>query len=432
MLLPVKLLAAAALAVVLALALLFGSLETEAAVPLPRELGTADRREVVAVFRGKDPRTIPAGETRTLTLRQQDLDRLVAWALPLVHDPQRVRASAALEADDTVLVRGSLRLPLVGRWLNAAASARVAVRHGVLSLRAPRLRLGPRELPPLLMDPLGPLVERALRAERPLRPVLAAVRETRVEPGVLTASYGRMDTPPGLLAGLVWGEGKGVALREPVAAQVRALLEAMAASPRGDARFARAYEAAFALASERSRGGSAVEENRAAVLALGIVLGTARLAPFAGEEEDAAQAKRAAELRGGTTLRGRADWTRHFSISSALTVLSAVAPSNSAGLLKEELDADGGSGFSFGDLLADRAGTTFGAVATRDEASARNVQERLARGFQVDAFFPPASGLPEDIPDSELRARYGGVGGPLFKQHADDVERRVAACAAYR
>ena len=259
-LLPVKLLAAAALALALGLALLFGSLESDPAVPLPPELGTGDRREVVAAFRGKDPRTIPAGETRTLTLRQQDVDRLVAWALPLVHDPQRVRAAVALEGDDTVLARGSLRLPLLARWLNVAASARLSVRDGRLSLSAPRLGLGPRQLPPALLDALAPVLERSLRAERRLRPALAALRETRVEPGRLTARYGRMETPRGLLAGLVWGEGAGAALREPVAQQVRGLLEALAGTPRGDARFARAYEAAFRLARERSGESSAVDE----------------------------------------------------------------------------------------------------------------------------------------------------------------------------
>ncbi len=430
--LPLKLLAAAALAALLALALLLGSLEPQPAVPPPRAVRSADKRELVAAFRGKDPRTIPAAETRTLRLTQEDVDRLVGWALPLVHDPERVRAAVALEPGDTLLVRGSLRLPLFGRWLNLACSARVGVQQGRFFLREPRLRLGQHELPAALMDAFGPLLERAVRAERRLRPALAALRDARIEPGVLTASYGRMDTPRGLLASLVWGEAESAALREPVAEQVLTLLREMAAAPRGDARFARAYEAAFGLARERSRGGSTVEENRAAILALGIVLGSARLAPFAGDVLAAAQKGRAAALRQGTTLRGRADWTRHFSISSALAVLSAVAPSNAAGLLKEELDADGGSGFSFGDLLADRAGTTFGAVATRDEAAAAALQQRLARGFQVDAFFPPATGLPEDIPDPELRARYGGVGGALYQRHADEIERRVAACAAYR
>ena len=162
------------------------------------------------------------------------------------------------------------------------------------------------------------------------------------------------------------------------------------------------------------------------------MLGTTHLTTFAGDVADAGQKTLAARLRAGTTAHGRADWTRHFSLSGALTVLSAVAPSDAAGLLKEELDADGGSGFSFGDLLADRSGTRFAELATRSEETAAAVQRRVAAGFRLDDFFPPGKDLPEDIPDSELRARYGGVGGPLYRKYADEIERRLASAAAYR
>jgi hypothetical protein len=70
-------------------------------------------------------------------------------------------------------------------------------------------------------------------------------------------------------------------------------------------------------------------------------------------------------------------------------------------------------------------------VATRDEASAAAIQARLAGGFRVDDFFPSADGLPEGIPDAELQARYGGVGGPLYRQTAEEIERRISACPAY-
>jgi hypothetical protein len=77
---------------------------------------------------------------------------------------------------------------------------------------------------------------------------------------------------------------------------------------------------------------------------------------------------------------------------------------------EEEL-AGGGSGFSFDDLLADRAGTTFALLATQDNAVARWFQTRPDVGFRVDDFFPEAADLPENIPAGELGARYGDVGG---------------------
>jgi hypothetical protein len=103
--------------------------------------------------------------------------------------------------------------------------------------------------------------------------------------------------------------------------------------------------------------------------------------------------------------------------------------SDQVGVLKEELDADGGSGFSFADLLADRSGTAFAVAATRDEEAARAVQERLSHGFRVDDVFPPAADLPEGLPDREFQSRYGGVGGAQYQKVVAELDRRLSRCA---
>ena len=136
---------------------------------------------------------------------------------------------------------------------------------------------------------------------------------------------------------------------------------------------------------------------------------------------------------GGVDLRGRRDWCQHFLVSAALALVANEALSDEAGLLKEELDAGrGGSGFSFSDLLADRAGTLFALAATRDERSARQMQERLAGGFEIGEIFPPAADLPEGILDPELQAEYGGVGGEKYHAIRREIDRRLGSCAALR
>ena len=430
--LPLRLALAAAVLAAVALLALFLSLDREPLVPEPRAVTTEDKRRVVAAFRGRDPRRVPEGETRTLKLTQADADTLAAWALPLAVSPNRLRAAVGFDDADAASVRASARVPIVGRWLNAEARARVRVDDGRVSLREPRLRLGAWSAPAALLDALAPVLQAVVQHERALRPLLGATRRARVEKGAAEATYARVPLPRGLVADLVWGEGASEGLREAVAEHVRGLLAAAGAAPAGDERLVRAYEDAFRRARARSRGRSAVEENRAGLLGLGVVLGTGQLTTFTGDVADSGQKLAAAKLRAGATAHGRADWTRHFALSGAITVLSAVAPSDAAGLLKEELDADGGSGFSFGDLLADRAGTTFAALATRDEAAAAAVQSRVADGFRLDDWLPSADGLPENIQDAELRSRYGGVGGPLFRQHADEIERRIAAAPGYR
>jgi hypothetical protein len=126
------------------------------------------------------------------------------------------------------------------------------------------------------------------------------------------------------------------------------------------------------------------------------------------------------------------DWTKHFCVAAAITLLSEDVISDAASLLKEEIDADiAGSGFSFSDLLADRAGTTFAVHATQDETAARVMQERIVSSFRVEDFFPPAVDLPEGIADGELQSRYGGVGGEGYNRRIEEIERRISFCAAY-
>ncbi len=422
-----KLAALGMLVLLCGLALAVLALEGQPAIAEAPSISSADKRHLVSLFRGRDPRKVPPGETRTVRLSSQELDQLVAWA-----------ASVGLKARTSVSLReggvsgvATVRVPGTGRWLNATASTLVGIDRGRLSVAEPRLRLGRLTVPPLLLDALAPFAVVGLRGDRDLRRVLPSVQSLSLEAGQANLTYGRVEMPRGLVARLVWGEEASEALHDAVYAHVDRLLEVLQAAPEGDARFGLALETAFALARERSAQGSAVEENRAALLALGIVLGHPRLARAVGEKLDDERSRLSWRAREKTTLRGRADWTRHFAVSGALTVVSAVAPSDAAGLLKEELDADGGSGFSFGDLLADRAGTTFAEVATRDEARASAIQARLARGFRVDDYFPTADGLPEGIQDAELQSRYGGVGGPLYLRTAEEVDRRVSGCAAF-
>jgi hypothetical protein len=102
-------------------------------------------------------------------------------------------------------------------------------------------------------------------------------------------------------------------------------------------------------------------------------------------------------------------------------------------VLKEELDtAADGSGFSFADLLVDRAGTMFAVRATRDEAAARTMQEYFRPGFRLEEICPRADGLPEGVSETDLRSRYGGRDGEGYRRLLEEIERRIAACAAYR
>jgi hypothetical protein len=230
------------------------------------------------------------------------------------------------------------------------------------------------------------------------------------------------------LAGFVGDVSSG--LGRETQARLRQLVALAPQLPSGDARFAALVEAAFAPLPEGSALESARDRNRASILALGIALGHERIARYTGLDEDDALVQAAIRLRDGATLRGRGDWSRHHTVSAALAVLRNPLLSDTAGVVKEQLDTlDRGSGFSFGDLAADRAGARLAEVATRSERDAAAIQARLQRGFVVDDYFPPAADLPEDLSASLFRQQYGDIGDSRYRLQLAAIDARLDQCA---
>jgi hypothetical protein len=170
-----------------------------------------------------------------------------------------------------------------------------------------------------------------------------------------------------------------------------------------------------------------MEENRAAILVLTLyvnghdlatVMPAARNWPVPGP--------------GRVNLGGRDDFAQHFTISAALSATSGSPLSDAVGLYKEVDDSRGGSGFSFNDIAADRAGTRFGEQATASEAAAKALQLRVAQGIGEADLLPNVSDLPEFMPEPEFKRRYGGIGAPAYNAMMRDIEHRLSALPLYR
>ena len=227
----------------------------------------------------------------------------------------------------------------------------------------------------------------------------------------------------------VWLAGPSSALSRATEIRLRRLVAADSALPAGDARFGLLMQAAFAPLSNRAAQASAIDDNRAAILALGIAVGDARLARMVGLEHDTALVRQAVAVGTGATLRGREDWSKHYTVSAALAVLEHPFIGDAAGLMKEQLDAlTQDSGFSFGDIAADRAGVRFATAATQSDAAAQATQVRLRRSFAMADFFPPAADLPDSLSVEEFRRDYGSVGSPRYRHLTAAIEARLDSC----
>ncbi len=201
--------------------------------------------------------------------------------------------------------------------------------------------------------------------------------------------------------------------------------------PPGDARFLALLKIAFLPVAAESGSASSVQHNRAAILAWGIALGHPTLALFIGVDPQSEVVRLAAAACEGTTLRGRSDLPRHYALSAALAVVERPFISDAGGLMKEQLDAlTHGSGFSFGDLAADRAGVRLAISATRSEEAAKIMRARILQRSSLEDFFPASSELSENLTPEQFRKDFGGVGSERYRIAVRKIEVELDRCGA--
>jgi hypothetical protein len=101
------------------------------------------------------------------------------------------------------------------------------------------------------------------------------------------------------------------------------------------------------------------------------------------------------------------------------------------GLYKEVADSRGGSGFSFNDLAADRAGRRLGESAEHP-AKALVLQRRVSASAEERLLMPEVADLPESLSERDFIARFGGVNGPGYNRLVAEIDTRIAALPLYR
>jgi hypothetical protein len=405
----------AALFALLLLAVLMLSLAVEGQPSVPRRdaVSTADVDRAVALVRANDPRRQPTGQLRSLTLSERDADLL------LLHSARRwlgAHTRVRLQPGRLTL-QGSFAAPR-GRWLNVE----LVLRQTAAAPEVERLRVGRLPLPGALALPL--LRAYAARHGLPPDAMLAArwIERVAVGEGVVALTY-RIDpdTVPRLRAALVAPEEQ-----QRLRAYQQRLAQWTHAAPGQAASVAELLPPLFALAAERSAaGGPAAAENQAALLTLAFYANQRPLGMLVPAARHWPQPK-----PGVVTLRQRQDTALHFLVSAVIAAEEGTPLADAVGLWKELDDARrGGSGFSFNDLAADRAGTRFGERAVREPL---RLQQRIAAGIGDADLLPEVGDLPEHLPEHEFIARFGGVGGAGYKRLLATIESRLQAMPIFQ
>ena len=365
-----------------------------------------------------DPRRMRPGVLRTMVLSQEDLELAANYLAS-----RYARGAARLELlDGTATLRATFELPAnpLGRYVNLDA----ALVEGSRLPTVDHLRVGRVPVPAFLCNWL--LRSGLARFEGSSDYAIAAdvIKKVSATPGMLQVAF-------------EWSDAAASQIKSalvPVEDQARwrayqARLVELAAAP-GPVRalaFEQLLQPMLQLAQQRAAGGHAADEHRAMLVVLTFYVngkGLAALVPSARTWPLPAHRT--------VTLAGRTDLPQHFTVSAALAATAGSPLSDAVGLYKEVDDARVGSGFSFADIAADRAGTRFGELATSTGAGSARLQPLVARGLQESDLLPEVRDLPEFMTEAEFKRRFGGIGQPPYRQLLGEIERRIAALPLYR
>ncbi|MGE3314961.1 MAG: hypothetical protein AB7O26_07565 [Planctomycetaceae bacterium] len=391
-------------------------------VPSAREKQELVDRLKSTQLLSRDPK-----KPRDVKLSQIDLNILLGWKSSL--DGSRIRSKVLL-SDDRFLLMASVPGALPGssqRYINANATGRVLVDEGLVKLSIDEMRLGGILLPKRTRHRLERTLAAAFQESAELQPLLTSIKTLRIHSGKVE-----------IVAGSPWGSARNdlfestfnrrlfsPELKFATVEQVEYLLARARMAP-GRPTFEELISAAFEKAHQTSQEIDPRDANKAALLALGILVADPQLARLVDYSlsPDAQNVIRRNVRR--VRLRGRFDLAQHFCASGALTVTAGNEISDLIGRVKEEIDAGiPGKGFSFVDILADRAGTRFARACIESPQRAAELQEKLRFRVDTDDIFPSIEGLPERIKESELSEEFGGVGGAEYRRWLNEIEARL-------
>ena len=389
-------------------------LENKPAIEPPAEFYRTDLAWIKSLFQKHDPRSQTPDVVYSIQLDETELNRLLNYAVAL----RRVSGIAAELTPGLATLTATLTMPAnpFGRFLNITAD--VADVPG--GIRIQSLQLGNLPLPGFLADWTARLVHTWLRRDPTYAALVDAFSRVSFRENQATLDY---RWQPELLTRI---ERKSAELLIAPEDQARMIayagqLDALVKRyPQGSTvPLVQVIAPLFAHANALGR--NSAEENRAALTAVAAYLSGISLTRLL--EGDSKSIRRAPRVL--LSLHGRRDFAEHFMISAALTVNGSSRMANAIGLIKEEEDANKGSGFSFTDLAANRAGVRLGERATAETAA--RVQQQLAAARSDADLVPDFRNLPEFMPQAEFERRFGPVGSPRYQKIIDRIDARLAA-----
>ena len=390
------------------------SIEKQPLVSAAVTMTPAQVKRAKELVKQHDPRHAREGEIKSVSLSQAELNLLAGYMLDLVGGSVLLTVQGGwLDMDASVRVPET---PL-GRYINF----RVGLRETEVLPRFRYLELGKVPVPNFIADFM---LESALDAlySRPGYEVAEdVVQKVALNDRRLDVTY-------------KWRAELAEAVRSTLVSsadqdRLRVFQHRLAdvvGSLGGRCNLEELVQPVFEFAAARAESGDPVADNRAALVVLSAYINGRNLDRLAPDVTDWKKPKRVKVVS-----HGRDDLPKHFLTSAGLAVTGGTTVSQAIGLFKEVQDSQGGSGFSFSDLLADNAGTRFGEIAVQSRAAAVELQQRLTGALTETDLIPQLQGLPEALSDHEFKRRYGEIGSPAYQKVVNLIDKRIADSRLY-
>jgi hypothetical protein len=394
-------------------------------LPLVDASGSVEQEDVGRareLFDQHDPRDLKDGEIRPVTMLERDLKVMLVSVLPPTGG-QRMAVNLDAGTADFYYTLSLPENPL-GRYFNLSTHLqqdgdRVTIKN---------MEFGDTSLPGWLLNPVLGVVNLTLKNRfEEYRGAMAALHEVQLQEDAVHVVY-QWDAQ---LAEQIEDRGRDFLLPEADRERIVAYYGEITRQSRllgSTGSLASLFQPLFVLAQKRSeQWGDPEGENRALFIALGVASREGSLESLLGRDQTELP-EPPAKMR--YTLVQRKDLANRFVLSAAIAATGGGALAETVGVFKEVQDSSGKTGFSFPDLLADRAGVALAEAALGNRAS--EIQRLMAAKPAERDFMPGISNLPEGLGKMEFEGRFEDLDSADYAGVIDEIERRIASCALYR
>lgn len=384
------------------------------------------------------PTHLEKSSTQTIALTEKESNLLLAYALSQIPGRHAIRSEIRFLHNRAVsLISVPVPETFLGRYINLTAALIPGTgpdhrdRQAVFSLES--LRLGRVTIPGAIISApvrLGHTLLMKTKIYRQVFEPVRHIRNIRIEKNRMVLTYfWQPDTLKRLHE-----TGKDILLsrehKKRLIVYHSTLMEILGRVPQKKISLGPVLSGMFTRAADRTRkSGDAVRENTALLQVLAVYATGRGIDAIIPENQ---LPDMPSPVFGKLLLTRRTDLARHFLISAGIAVSAGSRLADLIGIAKEVDDSDAGSGFSFADLAADKAGVALARLATRSGPSAQQVQ-RLMAGFVDESYFmPDIDHLSEGITRLQFKKHLKDLDSPSYTLITDEIQARLNACGLHR